>query len=199
MSTSPIFLDERPSRLPDALFRRRRAVPWYGGKLSHLDWLLPLLPACDHYCEPYCGGASVLLNREPSPVETINDLDGEIVCFFRVLRDQPEELIRRLLLTPYSREEYCVSVYADRMGLSDVERARRFFVRAKHTYFAAAQTASLGRWSFCRTSMNRDESVSVSKYFRGIGGLEEIARRAGVVAEIVEGADQRLLDRERRL
>ena len=64
------------------------AFGWYGGKFSHLDWLLPLLPGCHHYCEPFAGSAAVLLNRSPSPIETYNDLDGEVANFFRVLRDQ---------------------------------------------------------------------------------------------------------------
>src|SRR5271155_2319124 len=63
------------------------AFGWYGGKYSHLDWLLPLLPECHHYCEPFGGSAAVLLNRQPSPVETYNDLDNEVVNFFRVLRE----------------------------------------------------------------------------------------------------------------
>ena len=55
------------------------AFGWYGGKFSHLKWLLPLLPSCQHYCEPFGGSAAVLLNRAPSPVETYNDIDGEVV------------------------------------------------------------------------------------------------------------------------
>ena len=49
--------------------RKMIAFGWYGGKFSHLDWLLPLLPTCHHYCEPFGGSAAVLLNRMPSPVE----------------------------------------------------------------------------------------------------------------------------------
>ena len=45
------------------------AFGWYGGKFSHLKWLLPLLPSCQHYCEPFGGSAAVLLNRDPSPAE----------------------------------------------------------------------------------------------------------------------------------
>src|SRR5271165_3929120 len=67
---------------------------WYGGKFSHLSWLLPLLPECHHYCEPFAGSAAVLLNRGPSPVETYNDIDGEVVNFFHVLRDHPKDLTR---------------------------------------------------------------------------------------------------------
>ena len=52
--------------------RKLIAFGWYGGKFSHLDWLLPMLPACHHYREPFAGSAAVLLNRAPSPVETYN-------------------------------------------------------------------------------------------------------------------------------
>jgi DNA adenine methylase len=84
--------------------RRKIAFGWYGGKYSHLEWLLPLLPQCHHYCEPFAGSGAVLLNRAASPVETYNDLDGEVVNFFRVLREQSDELIRSIGLTPFSRE-----------------------------------------------------------------------------------------------
>jgi DNA adenine methylase len=81
--------------------RKRIAFGWYGGKFNHLDWLLPLLPACHHYCEPFGGSAAVLLNRVPSPVETYNDIDGEVVNFFRVLRNQKDALIEAIGLTPF--------------------------------------------------------------------------------------------------
>jgi len=83
--------------------RKLIAFGWYGGKYSHLDWLLPLLPACHHYVEPFAGSAAVLLNREPSPVETYNDIDGEVTNFFRVLRDRKEKLVEQIGLTPFSR------------------------------------------------------------------------------------------------
>ena len=53
---SPIGQTERQPR-------RRIAFGWYGGKFSHLDWLLPHLPECHHYCEPFSGSAAVLLNK----------------------------------------------------------------------------------------------------------------------------------------
>src|SRR6266581_6978596 len=111
--------------------RKLIAFGWYGGKYSHLDWLLPLLPACHHYVEPFAGSAAVLLNREPSPVETYNDIDGEVVNFFRVLRDQREVLIEAIGLTPFSREEFELAISQPTQDLTDLERARRFFVRAR--------------------------------------------------------------------
>ena len=86
--------------------RKLIAFGWYGGKYSHLDWLLGLLPEAHHYCEPFGGSAAVLLNRDPSPVETYNDIDGEVVNFFRVLREQKDELIYAIGMTPFAREEF---------------------------------------------------------------------------------------------
>src|SRR5438128_6794538 len=120
------------------------AFGWYGGKFSHLGWLLPLLPKTRHFCEPFAGSAAVLLNRVPSPVETYNDVDGEVVNFFRVLRDQHEELIRLIGLTPFAREELKVAAEEPIEHLTDLERARRFFVRARQVRTGLAQTASAG-------------------------------------------------------
>src|ERR1700689_478651 len=112
-STAPMRATRRKSKPPAvAGLRRAKVIPfgWYGGKYSHLDWLLPLLPTAHHYCEPFAGSAAVLLTREPAPVETYNDIDGEVVNFFRVLRDDPEGLARLIALTPFSREKFYVAV-----------------------------------------------------------------------------------------
>lgn len=121
------------------------AFGWYGGKYSHLDWLLPLLPKATHYCEHFGGSAAVLLNREPAPVETYNDIDSELVNFFRVLREQKDALIEAIGLTPFSREEFELAIAPPTQDISDLERARRFFVRARQVRSGLAQTASSGR------------------------------------------------------
>ncbi|PSQ67798.1 MAG: DNA methyltransferase, partial [Bacteroidetes bacterium QH_2_67_10] len=96
------------------------AFGWYGGKYSHRKFLLPLLQESKHYCEPFGGSAAVLLNREPSPVETYNDIDSEVVNFFRVLRNQKEELIEQIGLTPFSKEELDKAVNESDEKLSDL-------------------------------------------------------------------------------
>lgn len=147
------------------------AFGWYGGKFSHLDWLLPLLPECHHYCEPFGGSAAVLLNRQPSLVETYNDLDGEVVNFFRVLREEKDTLIEAIGLTPFSREEFAKACELD-PTLSDFERARRFYVRARQVRTGLAQTASIGRWANCRNTSRNGMSGVISRW---LGGVEELA------------------------
>ncbi|MDI9261049.1 DNA adenine methylase [Alicyclobacillus sendaiensis] len=157
--------------------RRRIAFGWYGGKYSHLSWLLPLLPEAHHYCEPFGGSAAVLLNRDPSPVETYNDLDGEVVNFFRVLREQRDALIESIALTPFSREEFVRAIVESTDGLSDLERARRFYIRARQARMALAQTATPGRWAACRSASQRGMAGNVSRWLGSVNDLAEIAAR----------------------
>lgn len=157
--------------------RRAICFGWYGGKFNHLNWLLPLLPAAHHYCEPFGGSAAVLLNRLPSPVETYNDLDHEVVNFFKVLRAQKDQLIEAIGLTPFSREEFSLAVSISPDPISDLERARRFFVRARQVRTGLAQTASLGRWANCKNTSRAGMSGAVSRWLGSVESLPEIAAR----------------------
>ena len=165
-----------PSPITGLRHKKLIAFGWYGGKYSHLDWLLPLLPTCHHYCEPFAGSGAVLLNRYPSPVETYNDLDGEVVNFFRVLRDHKEALIESIALTPFSREEFSLACELD-PALSSIERARRFFVRARQVRTGLAQTASVGRWANCKDTSRAGMSGVVSRWLGGVEKLSDIADR----------------------
>lgn len=150
---------------------------WYGGKFSHLEWLLPLLPMMLHYCEPFAGSGAVLLNRPPSGgVETYNDLDGEVVNFFRILRDQSEDLVHAIILTPFSREEFAQACKLD-SSLSSLERARRFYVRARQVRTGLAQKASIGRWANYINTVRGGISGAVNRWFGVIDQLPEIALR----------------------
>lgn len=153
------------------------AFGWYGGKFNHLNWLLPLLPKASHYCEPFAGSAAVLLNRPPSPVETYNDIDGEVVNFFRMLRNQQEELIQAIGLTPFSREELRIAAEEPTGDLTELERARRFFVRARQVRTGLAQTASEGRWAHCKLTSRAGMAGAVSRWLGSVEGLSEIVQR----------------------
>jgi DNA adenine methylase len=177
---SPVVYRINARRLvPCASERRSKMIAfgYYGGKYSHLDFILPLLPThFTHFCEPFGGSAAVLINRPPAPVETYNDLDGEVVNFFECLRDHGDELIRAIGLTPFSRQEL-VKALTPESGLSELERARRFFVRARQTRTGLAQTSSEGRWAHCVLTSRAEMAGAVSRWLGSVEGLSEIVQR----------------------
>lgn len=99
---------------------------YYGGKTKLADQIAALLPEHTHYVEPFAGSLAVLLAKPRSKMETVNDLDGDLMNFWRVLRDQPEDLARVMDLTPHSRSEQVAAYGLD--GVDDLERARRVWV-----------------------------------------------------------------------
>lgn len=102
----------------------RPVLRWHGGKWKLAPWVLEHLPAHRCYVEPFGGAASVLLRKPRSYAEVYNDLDGEVVNLFRVLRaaNSAADLERALRLTPFAREEH-KAAYEDTDD--PVERARR--------------------------------------------------------------------------
>lgn len=104
----------------------RQVLKYPGAKSRLADWICSYIPKHDVYLELFGGSLAVLFNKPRCHIETVNDLHGEVVNFFIVLRDKPEELRRLIELTPYSREEYDKSYQESK---NDVERARKFCVR----------------------------------------------------------------------
>lgn len=99
-----------------------------GAKHRAAKWLVSLVPEHEVYCEPYFGSGAVFFAKPKAKIETINDLDGNVVNYFRVVREHPEELSRLLSLTPYAREEY-MAAFEEKEGDTDIEKARKFAVR----------------------------------------------------------------------
>lgn len=96
------------------------------------------------YLEPFAGSAAVLLAKPRSTHEVLNDLDGNVVTFYRVLREDPRELERVCRLTPYARDEFALAdLQTD--DIDDLERARRWWVRTNQS-FAHTGTVATG-WS----------------------------------------------------
>lgn len=102
---------------------------YFGGKTRIAEKIAALLPAHEHYVEPFAGSLAVLLAKQPSAMETVNDLDGDLMNFWRVLRNQPEDLERVCALTPHARAEAQQAEWDDREDLDDLECARRLWVR----------------------------------------------------------------------
>lgn len=103
-----------------------------GAKWKVADWILGYIPEHKVYCEPFFGSGAVFFKKEPSYIETINDIDGNIVNLFRVCREQPEALAKAMEFTPFSREEF-IDCYDMTVG-DAVERARRTLVRYHQSF-----------------------------------------------------------------
>lgn len=99
---------------------------YYGGKTTLAPQIAALLPDHEHYVEPFAGSLAVLLAKKPSRQETVNDLDSDLVTFWRVLRERPADLERLAALTPHARAELAAARDLD--VADDLERARRVWV-----------------------------------------------------------------------
>ena len=100
---------------------------WVGGKSRLRKAIIDLLPEHTCYVEPFCGAAWVLFGKPPSEVEVINDLDKELITFFRVVKEKPEELIQSFEWELVSRAEFERLAALDPTKLTDVQRAHRFY------------------------------------------------------------------------
>lgn len=117
----------------------RPALRYYGGKSRLAPWIISHFPEHISYVEPCAGAASVLLHKERSTLETYNDLDGNVVNFFRVLRERPGELIEKIRLTPWARAEYYLSFQPTDDPL---EWARRTYIRFWMSISASSRNSS---------------------------------------------------------
>jgi DNA adenine methylase len=158
---------------------KRPVLDYFGGKFRISKKVIEHLPKHEIYIEPMCGAASVLLRKPPSDIEVINDVHGDVVNFFRVLRDNYEELQNKLKLTPYAREEY----YSCKEKTNcPIEQARRTYVRSwlgignsihKHNGFQRAVS----------------KKTAVRAWINHIDGLEIYANRLRSV--VIENIDYR--------
>lgn len=127
----------------------RTPLSYYGGKQGLAKQIVPLMPSHRVYLEPFAGGAAVLFAKPRAERETLNDLDGTIMRFWRALRERPEELAAAVAATPYSREEWRDS--RDHNAEDDVEAARRLLVEVDQSFSRSRRSfsppcISHGRW-----------------------------------------------------
>ena len=142
-----------------------------GAKWGMAAQIVSLMPPHRSYLEPFFGSGAVLFNKVPSAIETINDVDGDIVNFFTVLRDNPDELIRQIMFTPYSREVF-EDAHENR-GITDMDRAFRFAIRSKmgHGFKTYQKTG------FKIDVYARENSYAVKCWNRMPRDLQEAAER----------------------
>ena len=142
-----------------------------GAKWGMAREIVALMPPHRSYLEPFFGSGAVLFNKPPSAIETINDIDGDVVNFFRVLREQPEELAAQIVLTPYSREVF--NDAHENRGNTAFDRAYRFAIRSKmgHGFKTYQKTG------FKIDVHARENSYAVNCWNRLPGDLLEAAGR----------------------
>ena len=104
-----------------------------GAKWSLAAWIISHFPPHHSYLEPFFGSGAVLFNKPRSDIETINDLDGDVVNLFRCIRQDPEKLGRMVYYTPYSRQEY-EQAYLPDPPTDPFDRAARFLIRCNQGY-----------------------------------------------------------------
>ena len=124
----------------------RPILKYFGSKWRMATRIIELLGPHISYIEPFGGSAAVLLQKEESPIEVFNDLNHDVVTFFRILRNQPLALLEQIEATPYSREEYMASMEVHD-SVTDLERARCFFIRSWQG-FSGSATMKRNGWRF---------------------------------------------------
>lgn len=109
-------------------------LAYIGGKNRLANRIIALLPEHQTYVEPFAGGAQVFFHKEPSKVEVLNDLDFEIVNFFRICQHHYQELVRYLNYCLISRRWYGLLTAEEPASLTDIQRAGRFFYLQKNSF-----------------------------------------------------------------
>jgi DNA adenine methylase len=150
-------------------------LKWHGGKRYLAGRMVRLMPRHVHYVEPFAGGLSVLLAKDPKDTsEVVNDLDGELTDFWRVLQypDTFADFARIVEVVPFSQVEWEAAARpAD--GYNPVDRAVKFFVRCRQSYAGRMQQFA----TLSRTRTRRQMNEQASAWMTAVAGLPQIASR----------------------
>lgn len=166
---------------------------YYGSKNNIADQIVALMPHHRGYVEPFAGSLAVLRAKAPAAFECVNDLDGDLMTFWRVLRDRLPELERLAALTPHSRTEYAASWPPPAAGGGsdedpDEELARAWRVWVKLSQGRGGQLRSTG-WRYHEITRGRGSGmpVTLAGY---VGRFAEAANRLrGVSLEALPALD----------
>jgi len=130
-------------------------VSWLGGKSRLMEQIIKQIPPHHCYVELFAGACWVLLNKEKSPVEIINDINGELVNLYRVVQEHPNEFFRKIQFVLNSRDEFD-RFKAQRADLmTDINRAVRFFYLLRNSYNAKITHQNFASNSFNPTRLNK--------------------------------------------
>ncbi len=131
-------------------------ITYYGGKQTLLKYLLPLVPPHKLYCEPFFGGGALFFAKAKSEVEVINDVNGEVVNFFKVVKTKFPELQKEIKGSPHSRELFkrAKAIYDFPDMFSDVQRAWAFWILTNQGF-----AGMIGSWGFGKTA-SKEKAVA---------------------------------------
>lgn len=138
---------------------------YMGAKWQLAKWVTGQFPPHKIYVEPYCGSAAIFFRKQRTEVEVLNDLNKDLVHFFKVLRENPDALINAIELTPFSLDEYQESWEACD---EPVERARRFYIRCWQSF--SADTVTKSGW---RRSTSLTRNTTTTQDWKRLDGLKK--------------------------
>ena len=141
-------------------------INWYGGKFYMANDIIELFPEHNMYVEGFGGAGHVLFKKKPSPIEVYNDLHSGLYNLFKLLRDDSlrDELIKKITLTPYSREEFmnCKKTWQNESDI--IEKVRKFYTAIMQS---VGGTGS-GGWCYTKTKSRRGMSMAVSRWLGNV-------------------------------
>lgn len=148
-----------------------------GSKWNITPQIIRLMPKHHSYLEPFFGSGAVLFNKKPSDIETINDLDLDVVNLFRCIREDPERLSRLIVATPYSRKEYD-DTYGTPEVTESYEKARKFLIRCWQGYGYRTNGQKVG-WK--NDVQGRERAYALKKWYCLPEQIYETAERLRMV------------------
>lgn len=119
-------------------------VPWIGGKRRLAPEILPLFPEHERYVEPFCGAAALFFLKEPAKAEVLNDINGDLVCLYRVVQHHLDEFVRQFRWALTSRQMFEWLQETPPATLTDIQRAARFFYLQKLAFGSKVAGQSFG-------------------------------------------------------
>ena len=129
-------------------------VPWIGGKRKMAEHIMPLFPEHQCYVEPFCGAAALFFLKPPSDVEVLNDINGDLINLYRVVKHHLEELYKQFKWVLTSRENWDWMQMTPVETLTDVQRAARFLYLQKLAFGARVEGRTFGTATTARPKFN---------------------------------------------
>jgi DNA adenine methylase len=129
-------------------------VPWIGGKRRLAPHILPMFPEHLCYVEPFCGAAALFFMKQPAKIEVLNDINGDLVGLYRVVKNHLDEFVRQFRWALASRELYGWLHATPPATLTDIQRAARFFYLMKCGFGGKLEGQTFGTATTARPRLN---------------------------------------------